>query len=157
MSRSEGGAESRQELQIEPLRPGDVDALHALQLEVMADPWSAESSRSELAHPDALGWIARRDAEVVGFLLGRKIPGQLQVMAMGVAPGLRRQGVGRALLERAATASRVSGCSAIVLELRATNVAARTLYESAGFVVAGRRPRYYPGGEDAVLMNLQLE
>jgi ribosomal-protein-alanine N-acetyltransferase len=157
MTRSEGSAESHRGLGIEPVQPGDVAAIHALQRQLMADPWSSESSRSELAHPDALGWIARRGDSVAGFLLGRKVPGKLEVMAMGVAPDLRRQGIGRALLERAATAARASDCAALVLELRASNVAARALYEAAGFVVAGRRPRYYPGGEDALLMNLQLE
>ena len=43
-----------------------------------------------------------------------------------------------------------------VRDLRASNGAARGLYEASGFVVVGRRPRYYPGGEDALLMTLDL-
>jgi ribosomal-protein-alanine N-acetyltransferase len=54
-------------------------------------------------------------------------------------------------------AARGSARAELILELRASNVPARALYEQAGFVVAGRRPRYYPGGEDALLMTLDLE
>ena len=41
----------------------------------------------------------------------------------------------------------------VVLEVRASNAPAQALYRRAGFVVDGRRPRYYPDGEDAVLMS----
>jgi ribosomal-protein-alanine N-acetyltransferase len=41
----------------------------------------------------------------------------------------------------------------VQLEVRASNQPARALYARAGFVVDGRRPRYYPDGEDAVLMS----
>lgn len=142
---------------IEPAIPADAEALHALGVALMPDPWSIESARDELQHPAALGWVARERGELVGFLLVRKIPDQLEVMSMGVAAAHRRRGIARALLEEAARAARASHRSELVLELRASNSAALGLYEGAGFVVAGRRPRYYPGGEDALLMTLHLE
>jgi ribosomal-protein-alanine N-acetyltransferase len=42
------------------------------------------------------------------------------------------------------------------LEVSATNDAARRLYDGAGFVEVGRRPRYYADGTDAVLMQRAL-
>jgi len=42
------------------------------------------------------------------------------------------------------------------LEVRPTNWAAISLYESLGFSTTGRRPRYY-GDEDALLMTLNLD
>ena len=42
------------------------------------------------------------------------------------------------------------------LEVRPTNAAAITLYESLGFAQTGRRRRYY-GDEDALLMTLDLD
>jgi ribosomal protein S18 acetylase RimI-like enzyme len=38
------------------------------------------------------------------------------------------------------------------LEVRADNAGALALYHAHGFLEAGRRPRYYADGADAVLM-----
>ena len=43
-----------------------------------------------------------------------------------------------------------------MLEVRAGNVAAQQLYGAAGFMQDGRRPRYYPDGEDALLLRRPL-
>jgi ribosomal-protein-alanine N-acetyltransferase len=40
----------------------------------------------------------------------------------------------------------------MLLEVRADNIAAISLYESFGFVINGRRRDYYGAGQDAVLM-----
>jgi ribosomal-protein-alanine N-acetyltransferase len=48
------------------------------------------------------------------------------------------------------------GAAAILLEVATDNTTARALYASAGFVVIGRRPRYYPGGGDAAIMRALL-
>lgn len=42
------------------------------------------------------------------------------------------------------------------LEVRAKNSAAVALYEGLGFTLVGRRKRYYPDSEDALLMNCVL-
>ena len=48
-------------------------------------------------------------------------------------------------------------CTVCYLEVRESNTAARTLYESLGFVQTGYRPRYYSQPEEAaVLMTAQL-
>ncbi len=44
----------------------------------------------------------------------------------------------------------------MVLEVAIGNAAARTLYEHAGFVEAGRRPRYYADGGDALILRVRL-
>jgi len=44
----------------------------------------------------------------------------------------------------------------VLLEVRASNAAAQALYTAAGFVADGRRPGYYPDGEDALLWRLDL-
>jgi ribosomal-protein-alanine N-acetyltransferase len=41
----------------------------------------------------------------------------------------------------------------VQLELAATNAPALALYQGLGFVVVGRRSRYYPDGEDALLLS----
>jgi ribosomal-protein-alanine N-acetyltransferase len=53
---------------------------------------------------------------------------------------------------------RARGGREILLEVRDSNVAARRLYEGAGFQENGRRPAYYRNpDEDAVLYELHLK
>ena len=49
------------------------------------------------------------------------------------------------------------GCVLVTLEVRGGNDAAMALYHKLGFCEVGRRKGYYAkGGEDAVLMDLDL-
>jgi ribosomal-protein-alanine N-acetyltransferase len=51
---------------------------------------------------------------------------------------------------------RSEGVRQITLEVRASNDAAHEFYREFGFEVQGERPRYYPGGESALLLGAQL-
>lgn len=57
-------------------------------------------------------------------------------LALGVAAGARRRGVGRALLRAAVEAARADGHPALSLSVAPENVA-RLLYESEGFFTVG--------------------
>ena len=65
--------------------------------------------------------------------------------------------MGRVLLDALLAEAVRRGTAAVLLEVRADNVAARTLYERAGFERIGLRRRYYqPGDVDAHVMRLRL-
>jgi ribosomal protein S18 acetylase RimI-like enzyme len=57
-----------------------------------------------------------------------------------VAPEMRGQGLGRALLEEAITFARAQGADYMDLNTSAQDVAARALYESVGFSRTGGKP-----------------
>ena len=57
----------------------------------------------------------------------------LNIHDLAVLPAYRRQGVGRLLLERAATRAQELGCCKLTLEVRADNQSAQRLYEAIGF------------------------
>lgn len=75
-----------------------------------------------------------------------------EVYNIAVQPALRGRGVGHTLLEAAISALDNLGVKEITLEVRAGNSQAIALYAKNGFLRSGIRPRYYPDGEDAVLM-----
>ena len=67
--------------------------------------------------------------------------------------------MGRLLLGAALHQSLGEGATRCYLEVRASNVAARGLYEKLGFQLDGLRKNYYTtaaGREDALLMSLSL-
>lgn len=80
-----------------------------------------------------------------------------QVMTIGVASAVQRQGIGAALLAALLDRSRELAASAVLLEVRVDNAPAMALYERFGFTVIARRRRYYqPEDADAWTMRLDL-
>ena len=62
-----------------------------------------------------------------------------------VAPAHRRRGVATALTAEAERLARERGCVELTLSYGVENLAARTLYERAGYVHAGRPPERVKG------------
>jgi ribosomal-protein-alanine N-acetyltransferase len=96
------------------------------------------------------------DGDVVGFASARLLVDEAHVMRLAVDGERRREGIGRALLDRMTMWAEGMGAVALVLEVRAGNEAALHLYGGAGLTREGCRPRYYPDGEDALLLRRPL-
>lgn len=126
---------------------------------LLAETDSPFDPERELTRPYARLWVARPGAGtggVAGFLLAWHAADELHLIDLVVAPSARRQGFGRALVNHLIEHARGSGARVVLLEVRKSNAAAVRLYEGAGFIVAGERPRYYSDGEDALEMRLEL-
>jgi ribosomal-protein-alanine acetyltransferase len=92
-----------------------------------------------------------------GFLVAQHLAPEWELENIVVAPTARRKGLGKRLLDALLAASRKTNSNSVFLEVRESNVAARTLYEKAGFDPAGRRKFYYTDPpEDAVLYRRNL-
>ena len=96
--------------------------------------------------------LASDRPEALGFLISRRIADLVEIDLLGVVPEARRLGGGAALLEDLKRVECGAGAAELRLELRISNRSARSLYLGAGFVVVGSRSRYYPDGEDALLL-----
>lgn len=101
---------------------------------------------------DTVVLVAGAGGQVLGAAFGLLQVDDGHVVDLAVAPPVRRRGVGRRLLGALIAELHTRGARAITLEVRAGNLGALSLYRGAGFVVEGRRPRYYPDGEDALLL-----
>lgn len=124
--------------------------------ECLPVPWTLAVWRDELESPFSVYLFMETDGGVVGQIGLKRVLDEAHVTTIAVRPPYRRRGYARALLRAALaeSAGRVE-LRRVHLEVRPSNEAARALYESLGFRVAGRRPRYY-GDEDAFLMTLDL-
>lgn len=141
------------------MRPIAATPLHAAALAVVhaaafpaGERWGADAMALQLALPGAFGWID----PLGGLVLARVAADEAEILSLAVAPALRGQGLGRALLEQAAATAAGCGAAAMFLEVSATNAAARRLYAAAGFAEVGRRARYYRGGADALVLRRAL-
>ena len=106
-------------------------------------------------------FVAESERGLIGFAVGKVILVSSETSSelenVAVAASARREGVGRALCEAVIEWCRMQGAAAIELEVRAASAGAIALYSGLGFVIEGRRPRYYREPvDDAVLMRLKL-
>ena len=138
--------------------PADIPAAVALELGSLS-AWSPQHLEDELRQPAGFQ-LAARDAaagKLLGLVCGRLAADEAEILKLAVVPELRRQGIGTRLLDAALDLCREKGAAACFLELRASNKAARRLYEKKGFQQVGIRRSYYAGpAEDAVIMRRNL-
>ena len=121
----------------------DRDLLAALHGACFDDPWDAAAMADILAMPGTFGWIALDGPHPAGFVLCRVAADEVEILSVGVIPDRRGEGSGRRLLAAALDGAVARGAKAMALEVAADNAAARALYDGAGFVKVGARPRYY--------------
>lgn len=88
--------------------------------------------------------------EVIGFVVVRTAAQEWEVENIAVSPLMQRKGVGLRLIGE--VINRLPPGTDLLLEVRASNAAARALYAHAGFKESGRRAAYYQNpAEDAIL------
>jgi len=123
---------------------------------VFSDPWSANDF-TECITSGVPFFVAEQRGVVAGYVVAHGVADEGEVLNLGVAAAHRRQGIGRALVEHVLQALGGLGVRTVYLEVRASNAAARHLYEALGFGEVARRARYYRRPvEDAVVLSAKL-
>ena len=119
---------------------------------MFTDPWSPGDFAECLAAGMSI-LVAEQDAALTGYIVGRSVLDEAEILNVGVAPPARRHGVARALVGALLAAFAGVGVRSVFLEVRESNFPARVLYQSFDFHEVGRRPRYYRRPvEDAVIL-----
>ncbi|MET0362776.1 MAG: GNAT family N-acetyltransferase [Sphingobium sp.] len=111
---------------------------------VYGEAWTMEQTRSMLDLPGTFLIAGRVGDTLVGFGLIRAIAGESELLLLGVAPSARRQGYGRAILQRCINVSVANNADVMFLEVRDGNDAI-ALYKAALFEQYNKRPDYYIG------------
>lgn len=141
---------------LRPALPEDCARLAAIDAYGNPSPWTPKQFESALDSPREQVWLAEDKGQTVGFIVWQTVLDESELHLIAVAPEHRRQGIACRLLAHWLQNSAASGCTRLLLEVRAGNTAAQQLYLKHGFTLTGRRKNYYPlpesGFEDAVLM-----
>jgi ribosomal-protein-alanine N-acetyltransferase len=135
--------------------PEDLADVAALQQSTFTNPWAADSIRWELENTDVARLYVMREPNgvLVGFCACWMVFDELHVNSFAVTPIWRRRGAATRLLRAVFAEALASGATSATLEVRASNVAARRLYEKLGFNVEGIRRDYYQAPrEDALVL-----
>lgn len=140
------------------MREADLDAVMAIENVIYTHPWTRGNFVDSLNAGSAC-WVLEVSGVIVGYAVVSVGAGEAHLLNLSVAAAWQRRGLGREMLSYVFDFIEKIKASAIFLEVRVSNTAARTLYAQAGFREIGMRRGYYPawigkepGREDAVVL-----
>ena len=146
-------------MSIRPWCKQDVPMLSALVVAAMPAPWT-EAIFLDCFKSNYHGWVTEQAGKLCGFVVVLEQMAELHIMNICIEPAMQRQGLARALLRHVIAFAKSKHITAIWLEFRQQNVAAKQLYQTVGFTLVHRRKGYYPGDnarEDALVYKLMLD
>lgn len=142
-----------EEVKIRFMEERDLEAVGELEKQCFSDPWSVKLLQDGMESQWDTFWVALVEENVIGYSNLRVLSDEGELERIAVDAKWRRLGVGRKLMEAMENFAENHQVSAVTLEVRSQNTAARRLYESYGFQEAGIRKRYYRNpDDDAVIM-----
>ena len=123
-----------------------------------SDPWSERSVSSELENSLSHWLVAVEENRVCGYIGSQTVMGETDMMNVAVHPDWRRKGIAEKLITVLISDLKTLGSHCLTLEVRSSNVAARSLYEKLGFSQIGLRKNYYRNPkEDACILRKEWE
>jgi len=138
-----------------------ADDIESIYLSVYLHKTSSEAKllTGLMKSPSVFGLVLSRQAKAIGFILLMGTGEQADILEICVMPPFQAQGYGRLLLEAGINLSNSFHHKTVFLEVAEDNLAARHLYQSAGFTKIAQRSGYYQRGHqkiDALVMQKQL-
>ncbi|MGZ4810755.1 MAG: ribosomal protein S18-alanine N-acetyltransferase [Thermoanaerobaculia bacterium] len=145
-----------EDVEVRAAAAGDVEAITALEQRAFVAPWRREFFDSEILSDGRFNLVARRGDALLGYLFAMWFFDEMHINKIAVAEDARRHGIASMLMERCVAFAKANGIRMISLEVRKSNTSAQEFYRYLEFRTAYIRPRYYPDGEAAVVMMLNL-
>src|SRR3990167_3361200 len=124
-------------------------------LQTSSQDWSA-SLLEDSFFENYIHWVICFEDEIKGFVIIRKNFDAWEIMQIVIDFQYQRQGLATRLLRFVMDEAKKKSMERIQLEVRQSNTRAIALYLRCGFHEVGLRKRYYPDGEDALLMDCLL-
>lgn len=133
--------------------PADLEAVAEMEKICFTESWSWKLLKAGLYSEYDEYYVFEQEGRILGYCNLRILAGEGEIQRIAVLPDCRRLGVGRKMMEAMERSARAKQVYAVTLEVRESNLAARNLYESFGFVAEAVRKGYYHNPtEDALIM-----
>lgn len=158
---------------LRPMSAADIAAVLELENRLFPhDAWPESFFWDELSHAEPSAsperatreyWVvedtssASESGRIIGYAGMMCVLPIADVQTIAVAPEVQGRGVGTLLLRTIIEAARRRRADQVLLEVRADNPGAQALYRREGFEHIHTRRRYYPDGEDALIMQKALK
>lgn len=134
----------------------DIPAVVEIENLSYPNPWREMTFRGELYNkPVSFPFVMvhKYQKKIIGHVIFWCIKDRAMINNIAVHPDFRRMGVAEAVMRQVLDKIKKTGASLVTLEVRPSNVAARSLYHKLNFEVLGIRENYYHDPpEDALIM-----
>lgn len=136
----------------------DIESILTIQLACPEIAQWTSWDYERVAKGEMAGWVFEEDGEQLGFLIGRRVVADMEILNFAVRADARRKGTGDQLLQSALIWAASFSAEQVILEVRSANETALRFYERHKFHIAGRRRNYYSSpDDDALLLTLRLD
>lgn len=139
---------------IRKMKPSDLIAIEQIEKKSFQSKWQKEHFLYELSDNDyAYLYVIEVHGQIVGYIDFWITFDICQLASIAVHPSFRGKHYGKALMDQMILDANIAGCDNISLEVRVSNIVAKKMYESFGFIQVNIRKQYYSDNqEDAFLM-----
>jgi ribosomal-protein-alanine N-acetyltransferase len=150
------GAETKREhaaITVRAFVPSDAAAVAGILRESpQAADWTEASIRDSAGWHGSVALVSASEGKVTGFLIGRKVADQAEILNLAVSLTRRRKGEGADLLRAALDEFRARQVSCVFLEVRESNEAGIAFYTKHGFTQRDMRLNYYRNPDEAAVV-----
>lgn len=160
----------------------DIPQVAKIETECFSVPWSEKSFADSLKREDTIFLVCEEeknkeihdihgenseklqnepnisDKKIIGYIGMYLSFEEGEITNVAVTSSARKKGVGNALINAIKEFAKQQNIQRIILEVRASNTPAITLYEKNGFVFVGKRKNFYEKPvEDANIMICEMK
>jgi ribosomal-protein-alanine N-acetyltransferase len=156
-------AASEASMRVNIRKASENDLAEIVEIERLSfeNPWSRDSFVRELSLPFSRTSVATRangvTETILGYLCRWLVADECHILNVAVRPLARRCGIGERLMRHAICEAKHEKARFVTLEVRRSNLAARSLYRKLSFEERRLRRNYYGSGDDAIVMELRLD
>lgn len=149
---------NRPDISVRSATAEDVSAIMEIETAVYPFPWT----RSIFADCIRVGYsclLCESGDQLIAYAVMSSGANEAHLLNLCVHPDWQSRGIGRELLNKMLVIAKERAVDTVFLEVRPSNQAALSLYDSLGFNNIGTRRDYYPakgGREDAVILALSM-
>lgn len=145
------------EIIIEKMTKKHLEQIKDILQEQFDEFWNASVLSKELENPLSDYIVALCGEEVVGYVGLWQPVDEGHVTNIVTKKDKRGNGIGALMLEEIIKLAKFKQLQSVTLEVNVHNNIAIKLYEKYNFKEVGRRPKYYNGTDDAIIMTLKFE
>lgn len=126
-----------------PLVTEHLDEAVSIHQQCLPMPWSKQIFEESLQDGSQTGLAVQIDTVLIGFVIGRTVKEEAEILTLVVSKAWQRKGIGTKLLRSFLKNLVGKGTRTVLLEVKASNAVALELYKSFGFEKVGEREKYY--------------
>ncbi len=146
-------------IQFSPFRRDEIEALILREVSATPYPWTTRNLNDSI-DASANCRLIKHKGKTIGYCVVQSVLDEAELLNIVVFKTYQLRGFGIKVIQKLKAELVQSGVINIFLEVRASNLIAKALYEKTGFEVVDIRRKYYRAGnqvkEDALVMRCSL-